>query len=90
MVFNGDATVVASGSFDASVRLWDLKSQSRTPIQVLDESRDAVQSLVVGATSIISGSVDGHVRTYDLRMGELRSDYMGSKYFPFCLDYSFC
>jgi len=25
----------------------------------------------------MSGSVDGHVRTYDLRMGELRADYIG-------------
>lgn len=25
----------------------------------------------------MSGSVDGHVRTYDLRKGELRSDYLG-------------
>ncbi|KAL1743485.1 WD40-repeat-containing domain protein [Schizophyllum fasciatum] len=76
--FNSDATVVASGSFDATVRLWDLKSQSRTPIQTLDESKDAVQAIVVSGAQIISGSVDGHVRTYDLRMGELRSDYMGN------------
>jgi len=25
----------------------------------------------------MTGSVDGHVRTYDLRKGELRSDYLG-------------
>jgi len=76
--FNEDATVVASGSYDATVRLWDLKGQSRTPIQVLEEARDAIQALYVGSTYIMTGSVDGHVRTYDLRMGEMRADYLGS------------
>ncbi|KAF5380398.1 hypothetical protein D9615_004529 [Tricholomella constricta] len=75
--FNEDATVVASGSFDATVRLWDLRAINRQAIQVLDEARDAVQSIHVGSTTIITGSVDGHVRTYDLRKGELRSDYIG-------------
>lgn len=55
------------------------RAQNRQPIQTLDEARDAIQTLHVGPTHVISGSVDGHVRTYDLRKGELRSDYIGSK-----------
>jgi len=43
----------------------------------LEEARDAVQTIHVGRTEIITGSVDGHIRTYDLRKGELRSDFMG-------------
>jgi mitogen-activated protein kinase organizer 1 len=54
-----------------------LRAQSRHPIQVLEEARDSVQTLHVGSTTITTGSVDGHVRTYDLRKGELRSDYIG-------------
>jgi mitogen-activated protein kinase organizer 1 len=50
---------------------------NRQAIQVLDEARDAVQTLHVGSTYLMTGSVDGHVRTYDLRMGELRSDFIG-------------
>lgn len=81
------------GSFDSTVRLWDLRSvyiapckghiltlfsaQSRQAIQVLEEARDAVQTLHVGSATVTTGSVDGHVRTYDLRKGELRSDYLG-------------
>lgn len=85
----------ATGSFDSTVRLWDLRyvhpsrskhngpifTYSRAPnrqaIQVLDEARDAVQTLHVGSATIITGSVDGYVRTYDLRKGELRADYIG-------------
>ncbi|KIY50129.1 nuclear mRNA splicing protein [Fistulina hepatica ATCC 64428] len=75
--FNEDASVLASGSFDATVRLWDLRAQSRQAIQVLEEARDTIQTIHVGPTNIITGSVDGHVRTYDLRKGQLRSDYIG-------------
>jgi mitogen-activated protein kinase organizer 1 len=53
------------------------RSQSRAPIQVLEEARDAVQALYVDATTVIAGSVDGYVRTYDVRMGELRADFVG-------------
>ena len=58
--------------------LYVRRSQNRQPIQTLEEARDAVQALHVGRSYICTGSVDGHVRTYDLRMGELRSDFIGS------------
>jgi hypothetical protein len=56
-------------------------AQSRQAIQTLEEARDAVQTLHVGSTTITTGSVDGHVRTYDLRKGELRSDFIGRRMF---------
>ena len=59
------------------------RAQSRAPIQVLDEARDAVQTLHVDGTSITAGSVDGYVRTYDLRKGELRADFIGRASFSF-------
>ncbi|KAG8788123.1 hypothetical protein FRC15_006087 [Serendipita sp. 397] len=77
VAFNEDASVVVSGSFDATVKIWDLKAQARSPIQSLDEARDAIQTLYVGTQEIVSGSVDGHFRTYDLRKGQLTSDYLG-------------
>lgn len=64
-----DGSVVASGSYDATVRLWDCKSQSTKPIQVFEEARDSVSSLHVVGHEIVTGSVDGRMRVYDLRMG---------------------
>lgn len=55
------------------------RSQNRAPIQILDEAKDAVQTLHVGNGQVMTGSVDGYVRTYDLRMGQLRIDYIGRK-----------
>ncbi|KAI9847961.1 MAG: hypothetical protein M1837_001478 [Sclerophora amabilis] len=69
--------VVVSGSFDATVRLWDCKSQSTKPIQVLEEARDSVSCLHVVEHEICTGSVDGKVRIYDLRMGMVYVDVIG-------------
>ncbi|KAI5786467.1 WD40-repeat-containing domain protein [Peziza echinospora] len=75
--FNSDATVMATGSFDATVRLWDLKSNSWKPIQVLDEAKDSVTTLKVVGWEIFTGSVDGSLRTYDIRMGSICTDLIG-------------
>jgi len=75
--FNADASVVATASYDATVRLWDCKSQNRTPIQTLDEAKDSVTSVQVKDYEIITGSVDGRLRTYDLRAGQLTADVVG-------------
>lgn len=66
-----------TGSFDATVRLWDCKSQSTKPIQVFEEARDSVSSLHVVGHEIATGSVDGRLRIYDLRMGMVYVDVIG-------------
>lgn len=75
-----DDSIIVSGSYDASVRLWDCKSQNAKPIQVLDEARDSISALHVleGGHEIITGSVDGYLRCYDLRMGQVHADCMGA------------
>ncbi|CAO1605928.1 hypothetical protein XANCAGTX0491_009431 [Xanthoria calcicola] len=76
--FGGEeGSVVFSGSFDATVRLWDCKSQSTKPIQVLEDSKDSVSSLHVLGYEIVTGSVDGKLRLYDLRMGMMYADTIG-------------
>lgn len=67
--FNADASVLVSGSYDATVKFWDIKSQARKPIQSLEEAGDSVSDVVVHGHEVVTGSVDGRVRAYDLRMG---------------------
>ena len=83
MGFGGDdGSVVVSGSYDATVRLWDCKSQSPKPIQVLEEAGDSVSSLHVVGHEIVTGSVDGKMRVYDLRMGMIFVDVIGRMSVP--------
>lgn len=72
-----DCCGCVQGSFDATVRLWDCKSQSTKPIQVLEDSKDSVSSLHVLGHEIVTGSVDGKIRLYDLRTGMMYADTIG-------------
>ncbi|KAJ3947242.1 uncharacterized protein N0V96_003632 [Colletotrichum fioriniae] len=77
--FAGDGdSLVISGGFDTSVRVWDAKSNSAKPIQVLDEAKDAITALAVRDAEVIAGSVDGRVRSYDVRMGRCVTDVIGA------------
>lgn len=76
--FNPTETVLVSGSYDCSVRIWDLKSQSNDPIQILKEAKDSITKVIVLNDKIISASVDGKIRTYDIRMGNIVIDSFDS------------
>ncbi|XP_043844272.1 WD repeat domain-containing protein 83 isoform X2 [Dromiciops gliroides] len=76
--FNEEATVIVSGSIDSSVRCWDCRSRRPDPVQILDEAKDGISSIKLSDHEILAGSVDGRSRRYDLRMGELAADYVGS------------
>ncbi|KAJ1966392.1 hypothetical protein GGI12_000102 [Dipsacomyces acuminosporus] len=72
-----DGSIVVSGSFDKTVCVWDARSPQHTALQVLDEGKDGIASVVVAQNEIIAGSIDGCVRTYDVRTGKLLVDELG-------------
>ncbi|KAK3945184.1 putative mitogen-activated protein kinase [Diplogelasinospora grovesii] len=87
-----DDSVVVSGGLDATVRIWDTKSNnSHKPIQTLSDAKDSITSLVAvppdegGQGQIIVGSVDGRVRTYDIRMGRCTTDTLPAPVTSLCL-----
>jgi mitogen-activated protein kinase organizer 1 len=78
VTFNSDASLIFTGSYDKNLHIWDLRSQTRDPIQTLTDFRDSVTSIALTRTDIIASSVDGSVRIYDLRMGQMHCDAYSS------------
>ncbi|TDH65405.1 hypothetical protein CCR75_003609 [Bremia lactucae] len=75
--FNAYSSVLLSGSYDKTVRAWDIRARNAyMPIQILDDFRDSVTSMVVTDHEIVAGCVDGIVRTYDLRAGQLFREHI--------------
>lgn len=48
--------------------------------QVLKEAKDSITKILVIGNQILTGSLDCFLRTYDIRMGNLDADFIGSKY----------
>lgn len=78
VAISNDSQVLISASYDATVRIWDGRSRSNQPIQVLKEAKDSVTGVHIVQDDvqalIRSSSVDGIVRTYDLRKGVVHCD----------------
>jgi len=75
---NEESTVAISGSVDTTVKVWDCRSKSQEPVQTMEECGDNVTSLDVSDHEILVGSGDSHVRRYDMRNGQLVTDFMGA------------
>lgn len=70
-------SVVVSGSYDSTVKLWDTKARSERPLMTLSEAKDSVSTIDVSGTEIVAGSIDGKVRCYDVRKGLVETDVIG-------------
>ncbi|OAL51114.1 mitogen-activated protein kinase organizer 1 [Pyrenochaeta sp. DS3sAY3a] len=78
-VFGGDGdSVIVTGSYDGTVKIWDIKSNSYKPIMTLDDATDEVTDIAVHDAEILASSVDGRVRSYDLRTGMCHADVIGN------------
>ena len=83
--FNEDSTVFVSGSLDGMVKIWDGKSNSREPIQVLDEAKDSISYLSITDHEIATVSLDHHLRRYDIRKGIMEADNLHCEFLLSCL-----
>lgn len=71
--------MIISGSRDNSIMCWDGRSKVQEAVQILSDAKDSVSSVRVSGHEILSASFDGKIRIYDIRIGELCTDFMGGK-----------
>ena len=73
-----DKSIALTGSDDGTVKVWDLRSKSREPIQELTQFKDSVTSVSLresqSTTTIMAGCVDGKLYSFDIRNGGLITD----------------
>jgi mitogen-activated protein kinase organizer 1 len=89
VAINRDAQIYLSASYDATVRIWDGRSRSFEPIQILKEAKDSVTAVHFvqsdSLTLIRTASVDGVIRSYDVRMGMLQFSDVGDPITGMCV-----
>ena len=79
VAFGGEGdSVVVSGSFDGTVKVWDLRSRSEKAVMSFAEAKDSVSCVGVLGGEVYAGSVDGRVRVYDLAVGGVDVDVLGA------------
>lgn len=76
VALNAEDSVLLTASYDRHVRLWDVRTSSREPIQVLPPFGDSVTSVVAAAHEVVAGSVDGCLRAFDLRRALVLTDQL--------------
>lgn len=50
---------------------WDIRTRKQEPVQVLNDAKDCITSIVINDHEIITSSLDGCIRHYDIRAGQL-------------------
>jgi len=63
-----------SASYDTSARIWDNRSDSYHPVDILKGFKDSVSQVKVMNYNIICSSIDGTMKFFDLRKGEVTTD----------------
>lgn len=83
--FGGNSSILLTGSFDKTVKIWDLRARNFSAIQTLDDFKDGVSCIYTTDNEIIVSSSDGSLYTYDVRSGMVQTDKVGKAITNFVL-----
>ncbi|ETO05806.1 G-protein beta WD-40 repeats containing protein [Reticulomyxa filosa] len=94
-VIGGNGYTICSGSFDKSIRIWDIETAKK--LLSLKGHTDSVMSVKYGsnklgingvANTILSGSMDKSVRLWDIRSGQQIQLFTGHTSWAMAVEYS--
>ena len=77
VALNEEASVLFTTSNDKALRAFDLRSQSRAPVQSFTDCTDNATAAIVTGDAVVCASHDGCIRTYDLRAAACVTDTLG-------------
>ena len=77
--YSGDASMLASGGYDKSVRLWDARAFGRDAVMAMCDARDSVTAVLIRDTNLFTASMDGCVRRYDIRKASKVTDHIAGQ-----------
>ncbi|KAI9792159.1 MAG: hypothetical protein M1816_002699 [Peltula sp. TS41687] len=73
--FDENENILATGSYDATIKIWDLKSGKE--LRTLVGHELPIRALQFDDTKLISGSLDKTLKCWNWRTGECMSTYRG-------------
>src|SRR5947209_19901654 len=77
LVFSADGSMLVSGGWDATTRLWDVASGK--PLATFKDRAEKIWSVAITADSqsVASGSDDGTITLWDVATGKQRTAFKG-------------
>ena len=75
MCLQFDDHILATGSYDSTIKIWDIETGEE--LRTLREHTSGIRCLQFDDTKLISGSIDTTVKVWNWRTGECLSTYYG-------------
>lgn len=94
MAYEEAERVLATGSSDAVVKVWDLRASTEQPILNFSQHRDIIKDVAISPDGrwVASGSADGSLKIWELSTGrmvhELAQHAPNSRHQVTCVEYN--
>ncbi|KAM5485640.1 hypothetical protein McanCB56680_001942 [Microsporum canis] len=85
MCLQFDDNILATGSYDATIKIWDIETGKE--IRTLRGHESTIRCLQFDDTKLISGSLDRTIKVWSWRSGECISTYTGHQGGVLCLHF---
>jgi F-box/WD-40 domain protein MET30 len=85
MCLQFEDNILATGSYDTTIKIWD--TETGKELRTLRGHQSGIRCLQFDDTKLISGSLDGSIKVWNWRTGECISTYTGHQGGVICLHF---